>query len=173
MPEQKRYSKRKNTNANSAAPAADEYGHLQPQELEMEQAVLGALMLEKEAYYQIAEILSPEKFYDHRHQLIYDAIRRLNIDERPVDILTVTEELKRQGSLEEVGGPFYITQLSSLVASSAHIEYHARVIAQKYLARELIHYASEVQKLAFDATTDVDKLMQQAEGELFQLSQNK
>lgn len=171
MPPIQKNTRRKKADAN-VAPMVDEYGNLQPQELKMEQAVLGALMLEKEAYYQVAEILRPEKFYDHRHQLIYAAIQSLNVEEKPVDILTVTEELKRRGDIEEIGGPFYITQLSSLVASSAHIEYHARVISQKYLARQLISYAAKIQKEAFDSTTDVDKLMQAAEGSLFELSQH-
>jgi len=154
------------------APLQDDFGRLQPQKPEMEQAVLGALMLEKDAYYQVSDILKPESFYEKRHQLIFEAIRRLNLEERPVDILTVTEELEREQKLEDVGGPFYITQLSGLVASSAHIEYHARIIAQKALARELISYTSKIQRKAFDATTDVDKLMQEAEGNLFELSKN-
>lgn len=153
------------------APATDDYGHLQPQAPELEKAVLGALMIEKDAYSQVSEILRPESFYEHRHQLIYEAIRRLNIEQKPVDILTVAEQLKSTDQLEEVGGPFYITQLSGMVASSAHIEYHARIIAQKALARELITYTSNIQTKAFDATQDVDELMQEAEGKLFEISQ--
>ncbi len=153
------------------APAADEYGRLQPQATELEQAVLGALMIEKDAYSLVGEILKPESFYEHRHQLIYEAIRRLNLEQKPVDILTVTEQLKRAGTLDEVGGPFYVTRLSGMVASSAHIEYHARIIAQKHLARQLITFTSQVQTKAFDATQDVDELMQEAEGNLFKLSQ--
>ena len=137
----------------------------------MEQAVLGALMIEKDAYYQVSEILRPESFYDNRHKIIYEAIRRLNLEEKPVDILTVTEQLRSTNQLEEVGGPFYITQLSGMVASSAHIEYHARIIAQKATARALISYTSGIQTKAFDATTDIDELMQEAEGKLFELSQ--
>lgn len=152
-------------------PETDDYGHLQPQEPELEKVVLGALMIEKDAYSIVSEILRPESFYEPRHQLIYDAIRRLNIEQKPVDILTVTEQLKSMGHLEEVGGPFYITQLSGMVASSAHVEYHARIIAQKFLARELITYTSNIQTKAFDATQDVDELMQEAEGKLFELSQ--
>lgn len=152
-------------------PDTDDYGHLQPQEPELEKVVLGALMIEKDAYSIVSEILRPESFYEPRHQLIYDAIRRLNIEQKPVDILTVTEQLKSMGHLEEVGGPFYITQLSGMVASSAHVEYHARIIAQKFLARELITYTSNIQTKAFDATQDVDELMQEAEGKLFELSQ--
>lgn len=162
---------RKSGRRKTQAPATDEYGHLQPQAVELEQAVLGALMIEKDAYFQVSEILSPSSFYDKRHQIIYDTIRRLNLEEKPVDILTVTEALRSTGQLEEVGGPFYITQLSGMVASSAHIEYHARIIAQKALARELITYTSNIQTKAFDATEDVDELMQEAEGKLFELSQ--
>lgn len=168
MPTQKtpRNYTRKNT-----SPQKDEYGHLQPQEPELEKVVLGALMIETDAYSLVSEILKPESFYEHRHQLIYEAIRQLNIEQKPVDILTVAEKLKRNGNLEEVGGPFYITQLSGMVASSAHIEYHARIIAQKFLARELITYTSGIQTKAFDATQDIDILMQEAEGKLFEISQ--
>lgn len=144
---------------------------MQPQAVELEQAVLGALMIERDAYYQVSEILRPESFYDNRHQIIYEAIRRLNLEEKPVDILTVTEALRNTNQLEEAGGPFYITQLSGMVASSAHIEYHARIIAQKATARALISYTSGIQTKAFDATTDIDVLMQEAEGKLFELSQ--
>lgn len=155
----------------AAAPVTDNFGHLQPQEPELEKVVLGALMIEKDAYAIVCEILSPESFYERRHQLIYAAIRQLNIEQKPVDILTVTEKLKSTGNLEEVGGPFYITQLSGMVVSSAHIEYHARIIAQKYMARQLITYTSEIQTKAFDATQDVDELMEEAENKLFELSQ--
>lgn len=157
--------------ARPQAPATDDYGHLQPQAPELEKVVLGALMIEKDAYSLISEILRPESFYEPRHKLIYEAIRQLNIEQKPVDILTVAEQLKSAGQLEEVGGPFYITQLSGMVASSAHIEYHARIIAQKFLARELITYTSGIQTKAFDATQDVDDLMQEAEGRLFEISQ--
>ena len=149
----------------------DEYGHLQPQAPELEKAVLGALMIEKDAYSLVSEILKPESFYEHRHQLIYAAITDLAIQQKPIDLLTVTEHLRFMGNLDEVGGPFYITQLSGMMASSAHIEYHARIIAQKYLARELITFTSNIQKKAFDETEDVDDIMQEAEGRLFEISQ--
>ena len=155
----------------STVKAVDEYGHLQPQALEFEEAVLGALMIEKDAYSLVSEILRPESFYERRNQLIYAAIVDLAVQQKPVDILTVTEQLRVRGDLEEVGGPFYITQLSGKVASSAHIEYHARIIAQKFLARELITFTSNIQNMAFDETQDVDDLMQEAEGKLFQISQ--
>ncbi|KAA6350330.1 Replicative DNA helicase [termite gut metagenome] len=148
-----------------------DYGRIQPQARELEEVVLGAIMIEKDAYSLISEILRPESFYEYIHQLIYAAITDLVVRQEPVDIITVTEQLRKRGELDEVGGPFYITQLSSKVASSAHIEYHARIIAQKYLARELITFTSHIQSKAFDETIDVDDLMQEAEGQLFEISQ--
>ena len=109
--------------------------------------------------------------YALRNQKIYSAIQKLSMDENPVDIMTVMEELKRQGTLEEVGGPTYIVDLSSHVASSANIEYHSRILAQKYTARQLISFASVVATKAFDETVDVDELMQDTEKNLFELSQ--
>lgn len=91
----------------------DEYGHLQPQAPELEEAVLGALMIEKDAYSLVSEILRPESFYEHRNQLIYAAITDLAIQQKPIDILTVTEQLRSRGDLDEVGGPF--TSPSSVV----------------------------------------------------------
>ena len=157
---------RKNNTAQTS-----EYGHLQPQAPELEEAVLGALLIERDAYSLVSDILKAESFYEHRHQILYKAITTLAIQQKPVDILTVTEQLRSTGELEEAGGPFYITQLSGKVVSSAHIEYHARIIAQKHLARELITYTSNIQTKAFDETQDVDDLMQEAEGKLFEISQ--
>ncbi len=150
----------------------EDLGHLQPQAPEIEKAVLGALMIEKDAYAKVCETLRPESFYEFRHQVIYEAIQRLSIENKPVDILTVTEQLRANNHLDDAGGPFYITQLSGLVASAAHIEYHASIIAQKHLARELIAYTSNIQTKAFDDTQDIDELMQEAEGELFTISQH-
>lgn len=147
------------------------YAHLQPQAPEIERVVLGALMIDKDAFSVVSEILKPETFYEPRNQKIYSAIQKLSMDENPVDIMTVMAELKRQGTLEEVGGPTYIVDLSSHVASSANIEYHSRILAQKYTARQLISFASVVATKAFDETVDVDELMQDTEKNLFELSQ--
>lgn len=148
-----------------------ELGKLPPQAKELEEAVLGALMLEKDAYSIVSDILKPECFYEHTHQLIYSAIVDLAMQQKPIDMLTVSEQLRRRGDLEEVGGEFFITELTGRVASAANIEFHARIIAQKYLARELIRFSSEIQTKAFDETNDVDDLMQEAEGKLFEISQ--
>ncbi len=128
-------------------------------------------MIDKDAYSVVCELLYPESFYEPRNQKIYEAIRELELREKPVDVWTVTEQLAHQGDLEDVGGPGYVTELSSRVSSSASIEYHARIIAQKFLARQLISYASVIETKAFDETIDVEDLMQEAEGSLFELSQ--
>lgn len=145
--------------------------HMQPQAVNIEKMVLGALMVDKDAFSVVSEILHPETFYEPRSQKIYKAIQTLSLNEDPVDIMTVVEELKREGTLDDIGGAGYILELSERVASSAHIEYHAKILAQKYLARQLISFASVIETKAFDETVDVDELMQEAEGSLFELSQ--
>ncbi len=152
-------------------PVDTTYAHLQPQALDIERAVLGALLIDKDAYPVVCEILYPESFYEPRNQMIFEAIRQLSMAESPVDVLTVTEQLARNGHLEEAGGPAYIAEISSRVATSAHVEYHARIVAQKFLARQLIQFSGDIQTKAFDETIDVDELMQHAEGALFELSQ--
>jgi len=149
------------------------YARVQPQAVEMEQAVLGALMIDVNAFDLISNILTPESFYDPRNQQVFSVILKLfNSKEgrKPIDVLTVTDQLAKQGKLEEVGGPGYVAELSSGVATSANIEYHARVLAQKALARKLIKFANMVENRAFDETTDIDDLMQDAEENLFRLS---
>ena len=153
-------------------PSTDAYGHKQPQNLEMEAAILGALMIDQDAYSTVSDLLHPEAFYDHRNQLIYQAIQALNLDQKPVDIMTLIERLESLGTLEEAGGPAYVMQINSQISSSAHLEYHAKIVAQKYLARQLITLSSFIQTQAFDSTVDVADLMQETEGRLFTLSQN-
>ena len=147
------------------------YGHVTPQATEIEKRVLGALMIDKDAFTVVSELLHPETFYDRRHQKIYHAIQSLNIEEKAVDILTVVEQLKKEKTLEDVGGAIYIAELSQHVYSSANIEFHAHILAQKYLARELISFAGKIETKAFDEATDTDDLMQEAENMLFELSQ--
>lgn len=146
------------------------FGHVQPQAVEIEKVVLGALMIDQDAFTIVSEILRPETFYEPKHQKIYHAIQSLNFEERPVDIMTVAEQLKKESNLESVGGHVYIAELSSRVATSAHIEYHAKVLAQKHLARQLITFAGTVGSEALDESSDIDDLMERAEGMLFELS---
>lgn len=171
MPNTNPTSKRSYQRRTPAAVPTDEYGHLQPQATDLERAVLGALMIESDAYSRVGEMLKPESFYEIRNQKVYTAIQTLAFNEDPIDMLTVMEQLRTMGELEEVGGPAYISQLAGSLTSSAHIEYHAKIIAQKALARQLITFSSEVQTEAFDETRDVQDLMQYAESELFSISQ--
>ncbi len=162
------YTKRR---APEHAPLYDSGGRVQPRDNDLEEAVLGALMLEKDAYSNVCDILKPESFYEPRNQKIYEAIQSLGASQRPIDMLTVTDQLRLNGTLNDVGGPVFISELTSRVASGAHVEYHARIVAQKYLARELIRFASAIESKAFDESNDVDDLLQEAEGKLFEISQ--
>lgn len=146
-------------------------GKLPPQAVDVEEAVLGALMLERDAYVGVADVLTEECFYKEEHRQIFKAIQDLSMQDKPVDLLIVTQELKNRGLLEQVGGPFYITQLTSKVASAAHLEFHARIIAQKFIQRELIRACSEIQANAYDDTKDVDELINEAEGAIFKISE--
>ena len=171
MDNNKKGQQRKGGRSKDNTMQSPEIGRIQPQARELEEAVLGALMLEKDAYSVVSDILKPDSFYDTIHQIVYRAIVSLISKQAPVDMLTVVEELKKTGELDAVGGPVYIAQLTEKVASAAHIEFHARIIAQKYLARELIGFSSEITNKAFDETFDVDDLMQEAESKLFEMSQ--
>ncbi len=148
-----------------------EHGKLPPQAIDLEEAVLGALMLERDAVNAAIDILQPRSFYKESHQKIFSAIQDLFQRSEPVDILTVTNELKQQGELEIVGGPYYITQLTNRVASAANIEYHARIIAQKYIQRELISISTQIITDAYDETTDVFTLLDKAESSLFSVAE--
>lgn len=147
-------------------------GKLPPQAVDLEEAVLGALMLEKDALSSVIDILNPQVFYKDNHQKIFAAIRHLFERTSPVDILTVTAQLRQQGELEMIGGAYYITELTNRVASAANIEYHSRIIIQKFIQRELIRISTEVINNAYEDTTDVLDLLDKAEKNLFEIAQN-
>ncbi|MDE6177425.1 MAG: replicative DNA helicase, partial [Paramuribaculum sp.] len=166
--EQRAYQRQTRDNTTSSI---DLLGKVQPQDRELEEAVLGALMLEKDAYTNVCDILKPESFYSPANRKIYEAIQSLGASQQPIDMLTVTDRLRHEGTLEEVGGPVFISELTARIASGANVETHARIVAQKYLARELISFATEIERKAFDESNDVDDLLQEAEGRLFEISQ--
>jgi len=169
--------KKKNTNSRSrnTGMTIDEinaqYGKLPPQAIEVEEAVLGALMLERDAYVTVADIIDTSSFYKEEHQKIFEAIKDLSANEKPVDLLMVTQELKDRDQLNAVGGPGYITQLTRRVASAAHLEFHSRIIAQKFIQRELIRVSSEIQGKSYDDTLDVDDLIDFSESSLFKVAE--
>ena len=168
--EKKNYSNNKN-NKLTIEQINAQYGKLPPQAVDVEEAVLGALMLERDAFISVADVLTEHSFYKEEHRKIFKVIKDLSMRDQPVDLLIVTQELKNQNMLEEVGGPLYITQLTSRVASAAHLEYHARIIAQKFIQRELISATSEIQSNAYDDTKGVDELINQAESAIFKISE--
>lgn len=146
-------------------------GKLPPQAVDLEEAVLGAIMLEKDALTAVIDLLRPESFYVEAHQRIYGAIMRLFHNTQPVDMLTVTQELRRSGELEIVGGAIYVTRLTSQVNSAANIEYHARIIAEYAIKRDLISIGTEMQTDAYEDTTDVFKLLDDTEQKIFSISE--
>jgi replicative DNA helicase len=149
----------------------NEMGKIPPQAPELEEAVLGAIMLEKNAALEVLDILRAESFYIPAHQKIFNAIVELSKTYKPIDILTVTESLRQTKELDEVGGAYYISKLTSKVGSAAHIEHHARIIAQKFIQRELIRVAIDIQKQAFDDSIDVLDLLNFSESSIFQLAE--
>lgn len=137
----------------------DPLGYVPPQAIEIEQVVLGAMMLEKGSVDQVMELLPTDAFYKDTHQMIYSAIKKLSEAREPIDILTVTNALKKSGELDTIGGPFVITELTSRVASAANIEYHCRIILEKYARRKIMETAIESYKAAVDDTQDIFNIL--------------
>jgi replicative DNA helicase len=174
MAEQTDIVKKNFTRRSSAATdlSVGEFGKLPPQARDFEEAVLGAIMIEEKAIDDVIEFLREDAFYVDAHQRIYKAIKQLYLSEAPIDLLTVTEQLKKNGDLESVGGAYYIAQLTNKVGSAANIEYHARIIAQKYIQRMLISSSSDIIKDAYEDSTDVFELLDKAESSLMLISEN-
>jgi replicative DNA helicase len=148
------------------------FGKVPPQSKEMEEAVLGAIMLEKSAFDTVVEILKPECFYVESHQRIFSAMMSLANKSMPIDLLTVVDELKFRTELDIVGGAFYVSRLTNGVVSSANIEAHSRIILQKFIQRELIRISSEIIGDAYEDSTDVFDLLDEAESRLFEITNN-
>jgi replicative DNA helicase len=148
------------------------FGKVPPQAKELEEAILGAIMLEKSAFDTVIEILKPECFYVDAHQKIFKAMQGLAIKSLPIDMLTVVEELKLREELELVGGPYYVTKLTNSVVSSANIDAHSRIVLQKFIQRELIRISGEIIGDAYEDSTDVFDLLDSAEGKLFEITNN-
>ena len=146
-------------------------GKLPPQAIELEEAVLGSLLIDRNALSKVIDILTPETFYVDAHQAVFSVVKDLFSESQPVDILTVAQALRKAGQLERIGGEAKLINLSTRVSSSAHIEYHARIVVQKHIQRELIRIASELTEKAYDESTDVLDLLDSAEQSLFSVSQ--
>jgi len=148
-----------------------EKGKLPPQALDLEEAVLGAMMIDKEAIDTVIDILHPDVFYKEANQHIYKAIYTLFQNSQPVDLLTVSEQLKKEGKLEAAGGDYFLIHLTQKVASTAHVEYHSRIVLEKYIKRRLISVSGKIEEESFDETTDVFDVLDGAEAKLFEISQ--
>lgn len=148
------------------------FGKIPPQSKELEEAILGAIMLEKSAFDVAVEILKPQCFYLEAHQRIYQAMQSLANKSMPIDLLTVVEELRIREDLEFVGGPYYVTKLTNSVVSSANIEHHARIVVQKFIQRELIRISGEIISEAYEDSTDVFDMLDSAEGKLYEITNN-
>lgn len=148
------------------------FGKVPPQAKELEEAVLGAIMLEKGAFDVVVELLKPECFYVEAHQRIYKAMQSLALKSIAIDMLTVVEELKFNGDLEIVGGPYYVTKLTNSVVSSANIEAHSRIVLQKFIQRELIRISGETIREAYEDSIDVFDMLDDAESRLFEITNN-
>ncbi|KUJ61725.1 replicative DNA helicase [Flavobacteriaceae bacterium CRH] len=148
-----------------------EKGKLPPQVLDLEEAVLGAMMIDKKGVDDVIDILQPDAFYKDAHKHIFEAIIQLFTETQPIDLLTVSAQLKKNGKLELAGGDFYLIQLTQKIASSAHIEFHSRIILQKFIQRSLIRISSEIIEASYDETTDVFDLLDQAESKLYEVTQ--
>lgn len=148
-----------------------EKGKIPPQNLELEEAVLGGMLVDKRGVDEVIDILSDEAFYVPAHQKIYAAIDKLFKESKPIDMLTVREQLLKDGTLKEVGGAAYLVHLTEKVSSSAHIEYYARILMQKYIQRRLIKMSNEVIEEAYNDETDAMNLLDSAEEKLFSISQ--
>lgn len=148
-----------------------ERGKIPPQAVDLEEVVIGAMMIDKKGVDEVIDILHPDVFYKDAHRFIYEAIFVLFEESQPVDLLTVSSQLKKAGKLELIGGDFYLIKLTQKVASSAHIEFHARIILQKYIQRSLIKISNEIIEDAYDESTDVFDLLDTAESKLYDVTQ--
>ena len=146
-------------------------GKIPPQAVDLEEVVIGAMLIDKKGVDETIDILKPEAFYKDAHKNIYAAIQTLFEKAEAIDLLTVANELKKEKKLKSSGGEYYLIQLTQKVSSSAHIEYHSRIILQKYIQRKLIHISSEIIEEAFDEATDVFDLLDHAESKLYEVTQ--
>ncbi|MBT8272176.1 MAG: replicative DNA helicase, partial [Bacteroidia bacterium] len=148
-----------------------EKGKIPPQALDLEEVVLGAMMIDKKGVDEVIDILSPDAFYKEAHQYIFEAIFKLFESSEPIDLLTVSSQLKKDERLDLVGGDFYLISLTQKVSSSAHIEFHARIILQKFIQRSLIRISNEIIEDSYDETKDVFDLLDKAEARLYEVTQ--
>ena len=168
------YNNRRDNNRaayNALASGEGANGHIPPQALDLEEAVLGALMLEKDGIITVQEYLTADAFYSEQHRIVFKAIEELATELKPIDLLTVTEKLKQQRQLKAVGGAQFLAKLTQKVASASNLEFHSTIVAQKFVQRELIRAAGEILNRSYDESEELSDLLNFAEQEIFKVSE--
>ena len=144
-----------------------------PHSVESEQSILGSIILDKDAIITVAETINPSDFYKEAHKIIYESMLRLNSNNEPIDLITLIEELRKEGHLDNVGGISYLTSLSTIVPTTSNVKYYANIVKEKSVMRQLIKASNEIINLGYDASTDVQEILDKAEKNIFDISQEK
>ena len=175
MAEEKKTTTKKATQSSSKTKKIESIeiigGKIPPSDIETEEVVLGAILIEPNALATVIDILQPEVFYKEAHQRIFAAVLALYPIGEPIDVITVTNYLRKSGEIDFIGGPAYIAQLTDRVISAANIEYHARILIEKYIQRKLIEISNNIITEAYDATSDAFDTLNEAENALFQINE--
>ena len=151
----------------------DDIGRIPPHSVESEQSILGSILLDKEAIITVLETIKPEDFYKEAHKVIYECMVKLNNKSEPIDLITLTEELKKQNQLEDVGGVSYITSLSTIVPTTSNVKYYADIVKEKSVLRKLIKVSNDILNLGYDSSIKVEDILEKAEKQIFDISQEK
>ena len=151
----------------------EDIGRIPPHSVESEQAILGSILLDKDAIITVTETIQPEDFYKEAHKIIYECMLKLNSKNEPIDLITLTEELKKQDSLENIGGISYITSLSTIVPTTTNVKYYADIVKEKSVLRKLIKVSNDILNSGYDNSVKVEEILEQAEKKIFDISQEK
>lgn len=151
----------------------EDISRIPPHSVESEQSILGSIILDKDAIITVAETINPGDFYKEAHKIIYESMLKLNSNNEPIDLITLIEELRKEGHLDNVGGISYLTSLSTIVPTTSNVKYYANIVKEKSVMRQLIKASNEIINLGYDASTDVQEILDQAEKSIFDISQEK
>ena len=151
----------------------EDINRIPPHSVESEQSILGSIILDKEAIITVAETIQPMDFYKEAHKIIYESMLKLNSNNEPIDLITLIEELRKEGHLDSIGGISYLTSLSTIVPTTSNVKYYANIVKEKSVMRQLIKASNEIINLGYDASTDVQEILDKAEKNIFDISQEK
>ena len=151
----------------------EDISRIPPHSVESEQSILGSIILDKDAIITVAETINPSDFYKEAHKIIYESMLKLNSNNEPIDLITLIEELRKEGHLDNIGGISYLTSLSTIVPTTSNVKYYANIVKEKSVMRQLIKASNEIINLGYDASTDVQEILDKAEKNIFDISQEK